>query len=356
MGRGSLLLVLALAAVLPGAGGFAAAGDEPAALPIVFYGRELLLLDADSGAVETWDECGTSAGMKLSPDAHWLAYSDREYDIVMCNLSTREVTRFPAWNEDSLMAYASAPAWAPDGAAFAWLVRYQVAMHLYVYDLATGERRVIRDDLPLADFPPSVLWGASGIFVVMDSESAENRFVALYTPDGDLLNDDLVCGGFVTAYFLATDDTGREFLGRSFGGQLALDPLTGQAFIPPPIEIVSRLAPDGLRVAADFDPEGVWITLPDGSQFDLNSHNPYFAEFSPFPPYDVQNIGISPDGSALVVMDMFQGIWRAGELKPLPEELPASDGMFVVWSPLVYRIRGTAQPIDGTRKEDLCGL
>lgn len=333
----------------------AGAQDEaPLAYPIVFYGRELILLDAETGEFESWDACGVSADMKLSPDARWLVYSDGEYDIVLCDLSTREVTRFPAWNEESLMAYASHPAWAPDASAFAWLVRYQYAMHLYVYDLVTRESRVIRDDLPLSDHQPSVLWGEAGIFAVMDSENAENRYVALYTPDGELLNDTLAGVGFPIVYVLASDDTGREYLVRSFTSRHALDPLTGQVFCPAPIWMVSGLAPDGLSVAVDFDPEGVWVVLPDGTRFDLNRYNPYFAEFGPFPPYDVRNIGISPDGSALVVMDMFRGLWRAGSMSPLPEGIPDSDGMFVVWGPVVYRMRGTVSPVDDKFKEDVC--
>ncbi|MBC7812237.1 MAG: hypothetical protein H7175_13865, partial [Burkholderiales bacterium] len=267
-------------------------------------------------------------------------------DLRLCNLYTREIIDIPAPVERD-GAFASYPAWSPDGQQITWSASYETGEHVLItYDLASNESRVLVDDL-LPSYPrPQVLWGESGIVVVIENRSdEEGRVAPLYSPTGELLADDLSNHIYFALYAWVTDDTGKEYLARytnSAFGDL-VDPETGIIYFAQGIEMYSPLAPDGLIVTVTTNSEQTQalVELPDGETFTVSDlDNDALSDFVPFFYFEPRNISIAPTGDAFAIFSLTQFIWRDGTMTDVPENIPAADGTGVIWGPSAYRIQG----------------
>ena len=188
--------------------------------PLVFFGRGLFLLDEETGRVTAWSQCGDGFGIRISPTGEWIARLLDDSDLRLCNLYTREIIDIAAPVERD-GAFASYPAWSPDGGQIAWSASYETGEHvLMTYDLASGEAQVLVEGL-LPSYPrPQVLWGESGILVVIDNRSDQaGRVAPLYSATGELLAEDLSNHVYFATYVWVTDDTGKE-LGLSLNASI----------------------------------------------------------------------------------------------------------------------------------------
>lgn len=326
----TLLLLAALAAP-------AFAQDDA---PLVFFGRGLYLMDEATGEVEVWNECGNTSRPRISPTGEWIAQALVNNGIRLCNLYTREVVDVALPTGVDENASSGWPAWSPDGAQVAWTVSSEDTAALAVYDLENEESRLLVEELPEMRYPAQVLWGESGILVVVDRRSG--LIAPLYSAEGELLVEDFAVGATFMIFFWVTDSEGNEYLGRYQNYWMGdiIEPETGIPLLVDGIELYSPLAPEGLSVALDMESPN-WIAyLPDGGMVKINSLAPYLDDFIPYFQFDPHNIGISPDGEAFAIFDLDQVLWRDGETTPLPDELPAADGTGVIWGPMAHRITG----------------
>jgi hypothetical protein len=334
-----LAVILALVSVVP-----AFAQDETSA-PLIFFGRGLHVMDETTRQVTEWNECGDGQGFHLSPTGEWLARLNNSDGLRLCNLKTRAVIDVAAPSAKPAHPYPSYPAWSPDGTQVAWSVgeRDGGSHRLYVYDVATGKARMLVARLPpVQRMIPTVVWGQSGILVAVDDRDADKRFALLYSPDGDVLRDDLAAGDYFQSYFWATDRSGKEYLGRYSNyvyGDL-VDPLAGKGYLADNVELYSPLAPNGLTVTMRFDAPGAFITLPDGKTLPIADIAPYLDDFVPYLQFEPTNVAIAPDGQAVAFFDLAQVIWRGGKVTPIPDSVPAADGTGVLWGPMAHRIVG----------------
>ncbi|MBC7810361.1 MAG: PD40 domain-containing protein, partial [Burkholderiales bacterium] len=262
-----IVCLIALALCAPFLSVSVSAQDEPA--PLVFFGRGLFLLNEETGHVTAWSQCGDGFGIRISPTGEWIARLQDDSDLRLCNLYTREIIDIPAPVERD-GAFASYPSWSPDGGQIAWSASYETGEHvLMTYDLASNEAQVLVDDL-LPFYPrPQVLWGESGIVVVIENRSdEEGRVAPLYSPTGELLAEDLSNHIFFALYAWVTDDNGKEYLARYTNSAIGdlVDPETGIIYFAQGIEMYSPLAPDGLIVTVTTNSEQTkaLVELPDG--------------------------------------------------------------------------------------------
>lgn len=314
------------------------ANDAPAVRPVVFSGRgETMLMDAETGELTPWDECPGNSAHNLSPDGAWLAESVQNGQVVLCEITSLAVIN--AGDAVEGVESSSDPAWSPDASMVAWIVTANSTQTLYAYDLATEETTVLVEALPNPDVLPQVQWGKSGIVVAKDSSREEERWAALFTPDGKLINDELAKDEYGSRYTLVTDENGREYLVRGLASLDAVNLETFEVFIPGHIHMVSSTAPDGLGIVMNLNPEGAYVNLPDGDSFTINSFGDNFGDFVPHFTPQPFNLAISPDGTAFVVWSVGKGLWRGGEMETLPAGIPSGDSVGVVWSPVEFRLQ-----------------
>lgn len=309
----------------------------PPTLPIVFYGRGLTLMDAETGALTPWPECPDSSAIRLSPDGAWLAQRGQNGQVVLCEFASGEAIAVGEEVED--IEWDSIPAWSPDASAVAWTLTVDGAQTLYVYDLAAEETTTLAEGLPAPDLLPQVLWGKTGIVVANDSPREDMRWAALFSADGKLINDGLANNEYPTRYALVTDENGREYLERAVVWSDVVDLETFRTLLPGYIRMVSLFAPDGLSIVMNPDPQGVMVFPADGEAFTINSYGGYFGDFVPHFTPEPRNLAISPDGTAFVVWEVAKGLWRGGEMEPLPEGISSGDGSGVLWGPTGYRLQ-----------------
>jgi hypothetical protein len=312
--------------------------ETPTAMPIVFSGRgQTTLMDAETGEVTPWDECPGDSAARLSSDGAWLAERGLNGQVVLCEIASRAV--FTVGETIDSLEFASFPAWSPDASAVAWTLTVDGAQTLYVYDLAAEETTVLAEGLPAPDLLPQVLWGKSGIIVANDSPQDSMRWAALFTPDGKLINDELANNEYMTRYALVTDENGREYLERAVVWSDVVDLETFEVLLPGYIRLVSLYAPDGLSIIMNPDPAGVYVNLPDGESFTINSFGDNFGDFTPHFISQPLNLAISPDGTAFVVWSVGKGLWRHGEMEPMPGNIHSGDSVGVLWGPTGYRLQ-----------------
>lgn len=309
----------------------------PPALPIVFYGRGLTLMDAETGELTPWPECPDNSAIRMSPDGAWLAQRGQDGQVVLCEFASGEAITVGEAVEG--IEWASVPAWSPDASAVAWTLTVDGAQTLYIYDLAAEETAAVAEGLPAPDLLPQVLWGKSGIVVANDSPHEDLRWAALLSPDGELINDELAKNEYPTRYALVTDENGREYLQRAMIWSDVIDLETFENPLPGYIRMVSLFAPDGLSIDMNYSPEGVYVNLPDAQPFTINSFGGYFSDFVPHFTPEPRNLAISPDGTAFVVWEVAKGLWRGGEMETLPDGIPSGDGSGVLWGPYGYRLQ-----------------
>jgi hypothetical protein len=275
--------------------------------------------------------------------AHFL---EDEAGIRLCHVQSRDViidVLAPAYSAE--VEWSSAPSWSPDGQAVAWSTDYEDgAHHLFVYDLDTEQVTRIVDDLPaVIDIRPQVLWGHSGILVVIDDSVAENVVAPLYSPSGDRLQENLAPSQSYLVYFWATDEAGKEYLGAylHYVSGWFVDPETGVSLLLfGEIHMVSSFAPDGLALVMDYDDYTWQARLPDGEMVNINGLDPNLIDFLPWRHFQPLNVSIAPDGEAFAVFERVQFVWRDGEVTEVPDSIPGGDGTGVIWTPMVYRIHG----------------
>lgn len=308
--------------------------------PMVFFGREMFLLEEGSPRPRPWPDCGLGQGLRLSPNGEWIAGSSQKDGVRLCNIYTLEVIDVEAPLHIPANPFPSFPSWSPDGTQVAWSVSDQTSQHILMsYDLDSEEAQVLVEDVPVAGARPQVLWGQSGILVVIDDAEP---IAPLYSPEGELLAEDLSNGIFFSMYAWVTDSEGTELLARyqNYAQGDVIDPLTGQTWFPRGIEAYSLLAPDGLSLAFNRETGGTDVHFPDGESFDLGDLSPALQRFVPVFQFDARNISIAPDGEAFAIFDLDELIWRDGETSDVPDTIPGGDGTGVLWGPVGYRIQG----------------
>jgi WD40 repeat protein len=306
--------------------------------PLVFFGRGLFTMDAQTHQVLPWDECGNFGRPRLSPTGDWLAVGRAEGGLRLCNMNTHEVLDIDPPQGLSGELSLNTFSWSPDRAEVAWAIASSDDDHwLAAYNLEAEEARIVTDELPISRYPLQVMWGQSGILV-----SAVGLDALLYSPEGELLAENLVGNTDFVILFWATDEDGKEYLGRyqNYWMGDVIDPLTGDVFFPSGIELYSPLAPDGLTVSMSFETNDWMVNLPDGETVTINDLSPALGDFLPFLQFDPENIGISPDGESFAIFDLDQLIWSDGEVDEIPGSIPAADGTGVIWGPMAYRIVG----------------
>ena len=310
--------------------------QDPEPAPLVFFGDTLMLMDEASGEIEAWPACAGESLPRMAPDGRWLALLSADYDLRLCDLDTRAVETIEGAVPGAARV-ASQPAWSPDGAQVAWLLDDGDASRVAVYDLEAAEARILIDDL--TGFPVQVLWGHSGIALVVMIEGWS--VAALYSPDGDLLQPEL--GRYSYAeYFWVTDAEGREYLGVDDGFTLntLIDPETGYTWIAEAIELYAPAAPEGVTLSLDASGFDWVINQPGQESVYFQSRGFSFSSVRPPPVAVPRNIGIAPDGQAVVIFDLPRVVWRDGAIIDLPPGLPQQDYQNVSWSPLRFRVRG----------------
>lgn len=207
----------------------------------------------------------------------------------------------------------SAPVWSPDGQAIAWTEQDAPARNtarLVVYDLRTGETRILEDTLPgiwmSSDGMPAILsWGNAGIAVfgndpdfngesmfriydpgtgsrqtIRISEDGYRGFFHLHNPATE---DDLVVvvpainhPWNPTAVYWVKDGSGEWFAFNPDGiAWLKADMVTGSVyFISNQLEFVSAAHPDdSLRLVRDVnldqDAPNWQVLSPDGTPLEI---------------------------------------------------------------------------------------
>jgi WD40 repeat protein len=325
-----IMLMLIGALVVP------ASAQEDA--PLVFFGRGLFTMNERTHQVLPWDSCGNFGRPRLSPTGAWLAVGRSQGGLRLCDMHTREVVDIdpPKDLPDGLSLNTFS--WSPDGYEVAWAIASSEGDHwLVAYNLEAEEARIVTDELPSARYPLQVMWGQSGILVTAVGVDA-----LLYSPEGDLLAENLASGEDFVILFWVTDEEGKEYLGRyqNYWMGDVIDPLTGDIFFPGVIELYNPLSPNGLTVSMASDTPDWLVNLPDGETIRIADLSPALADFLPFLHFDPSNIAISPDGEAFAIFDLDQILWRDGDVDEIPGSVPAADGTGVIWGPMAYRIVG----------------
>ncbi|MCZ7546936.1 MAG: hypothetical protein M5R40_26970 [Anaerolineae bacterium] len=218
----------------------------------------------------------------------------------------------------------STPTWSPDGAMLAWTeLTYPEGEHrLGVYDLASGQVRVMPLDIPEQYGVPTplwVAWGGGGIAVrsitVEPATSAQMEAVLVYDADGALVSEtDLqATGDEFPIEFMWIEDAGVDYVGVLYNtGRWALIDPAGAAMPmdgAPALYSVAQ-SPDGVsvtfRLSAEKDYE--WsVVYADGRAEPLGVFYPW-------------QIAISPAGEAILLTDHPSfgalSLWSGGRASP----------------------------------------
>lgn len=242
----------------------------------------------------------------------------------------------------------SAPAWSPDGAAIAWTedVAPEAVRRLVIYTPATGETRILTEDLPLqAGFQQTLAlrWGPGGIALHSVTAAPAGAgtpqpmldAMLVYSPDGALLSSTSLrpAEGEYLYAFEWIDDGGADKVGviYSTGRWELIDPATGMtAPLSGTPELYSTLAPDGLALRF-----GVAHHPDRGAVFTWRAGDVVLPYSGP-----LEWVSIAPAGDAVAYADGGIGyIWRDGETQPIfgTNDYNAR-GSDVVWGPTAWRV------------------
>lgn len=237
----------------------------------------------------------------------------------------------------------SAPAWSPNGAALAWTedVAPDNVRQLVIFDVGSGQQRVVTRDLPLqAGFQRTlpVRWGSGGIAVksvTADASGNLTESILIFDPNGGLRANTtltLAPGEFVYEFVWIND--GAAFVGviYSTGRFELIDPATGGvAPLTGTPELFSVTAPGGLAVQFSLSggsggtPSFVWQV--NGQTLPFNG--------------PLEWITIAPGGDQVAYMSQGTAfIWRDGQAAPVTGTTdPGFSVAEVAWGPTAWRIR-----------------
>lgn len=239
----------------------------------------------------------------------------------------------------------STPTWSPDGAMLAWTeLTYPEGEHrLGVYDLASGQVRVMPLDIPEQYGVPTplwVAWGGGGIAVrsitVEPATSAQMEAVLVYDADGALVSEtDLqATGDEFPIEFMWIEDAGVDYVGVLYNtGRWALIDPAGAAMPmdgAPALYSVAQ-SPDGVsvtfRLSAEKDYE--WsVVYADGRAEPLGVFYPW-------------QIAISPAGEAILLCDYpdfgVLSLWSGGKTLTVDDESTRL-ARSAAWGPLAWRV------------------
>jgi hypothetical protein len=356
-----IIILVALALLFTGVQSSAAQGDS-ALIYIVLTG-DVHTVDPATNELTRLTEWGYIGSIALSPDRALLVYDalppmvvdvlvevgglgggPLPNDLILRDLLTSEETRIAGQPEDAVFMsdeqeensrVRSEAVWSPDGDQVAWTeLRYPLDAgdSLIIYDIASGQQRVVVPELPIGygvPAPTRFLWGETGFVVRIytyneTTQNGEDNFL-IYAEDGTLLNTIAATPAEASNAlmdFVLIDDDGEEKLALVYNqtGIELIDIVTGErGSLTGSLELRSATNPaESLAVTAipgsreDSVYPFMWqLRTPDGAIVPDRIN----ANFTPF-----THIELSPDGQAAayitsestVPAEALLGVWQDG--------------------------------------------